>query len=147
MDLEAYKRWMETELEDSALTDELKSIEGVEAPKHEHVACPTCGLCTAEDCDGAASEKCAGHAVTPELPTEGVVTLAQAVEIANKQAHNTYTTGKFIVTGVVTDLYNTQYGNFHLVDANGNDLTIYGLYHTMQLHFFSNHYLQVLHLI
>ena len=32
-----------------------------EEPVHEHVACPECGKCTAEDCDGAASEKCAGH--------------------------------------------------------------------------------------
>ena len=32
-----------------------------ELPKHEHVECPTCGLCTAEDCDGAESEKCPGH--------------------------------------------------------------------------------------
>lgn len=28
---------------------------------HEHTACPECGKCTASDCTGAASEKCAGH--------------------------------------------------------------------------------------
>ena len=39
-----------------------------EVPAHEHVACPTCGLCTAEDCDGAADVKCAGHVVEPEVP-------------------------------------------------------------------------------
>ena len=97
-----------------------------ETPKHEHVLCATCGKCTAEDCDG--TDKCAGHEVAPELPTEGVVTLAQAIEIANKQDHNTYTTGKFTVTGKVSDLYNTVYGNMHLLDDAGNDLTIYGLY-------------------
>ena len=59
---------------------------------------------------------------------EGVVTLAQAIEIANKQAHNTYTTEKYIVTGTVDDLYNTVYGNMHLLDGKGGDLTIYGLY-------------------
>ena len=37
-------------------------------PTHEHVACPTCGLCTAADCDGAEEVKCAGHEVTPEVP-------------------------------------------------------------------------------
>ena len=98
---------------------------GHEAPKHEHVACPTCGKCTAADCDGAAEDKCAGHS---SLPTEGVVTLAQAIEIAKSYAHNTYSTGKFTVTGTVNDLYNTVYGNMHLIDADGNDLTIYGLY-------------------
>ena len=34
-----------------------------ETPKHEHVACPICTKCTAEDCDGAEEEKCAGHPV------------------------------------------------------------------------------------
>ena len=33
----------------------------VTPPKHEHVACPECGKCTAEECDGDASEKCEGH--------------------------------------------------------------------------------------
>ena len=32
-----------------------------EVPKHEHTACPTCGLCTAADCDGDAAVKCQGH--------------------------------------------------------------------------------------
>ena len=38
MYLEAYKRWMETELEDSALTEELKSIEGNEDEIKERFA-------------------------------------------------------------------------------------------------------------
>ena len=102
-------------------------ITPIEAPvvveaNHEHAPCPECGKCTAEGCDG---EVCTGHG---NLPTEGVVTLAQAIEIAMKQAHDTYTTGKFTVTGTVTDLYNTKYGNMHLIDADGNDLTIYGMF-------------------
>ena len=42
---------------------------GNEAPKHEHIACPTCGLCIDAECDGDASKKCAGHKeeVTAEL--------------------------------------------------------------------------------
>lgn len=27
-------------------------------PEHEHVPCPDCGKCTADDCDGAAEDKC-----------------------------------------------------------------------------------------
>ncbi|MBR2890871.1 MAG: hypothetical protein IKC22_00550, partial [Bacilli bacterium] len=64
---------------------------------------------------------------TPEVP-EGQISLKEAIEIASKQDHNTYTTEKYIVTGTVSDLYNTVYGNMHLIDAEGNDLTIYGLY-------------------
>ena len=36
-----------------------------EEPAHEHVVCPECGLCTAEDCDGQEEDKCKGHAVIP----------------------------------------------------------------------------------
>ena len=103
-------------------TPQMKNANLVIEVEHEHVLCPECGKCTAPGCDG---EVCPGHS---SLPTEGVVTLAQAVEIASKQAHNTYTTGKFTVTGTVNDIYNTTYGNMHLIDADGNDLTIYGLY-------------------
>ena len=39
-----------------------KVTEG-EAPAHEHIKCDVCGLCTADDCDGEETEKCAGHQV------------------------------------------------------------------------------------
>lgn len=31
------------------------------------------------------------------------------------------------LTGTVNDIYNTTYGNFHLLDGEGNDVTVYGL--------------------
>lgn len=40
------------------------SVTEGEAPAHVHTECPTCGLCTANDCDGEAADKCAGHAAT-----------------------------------------------------------------------------------
>lgn len=55
------------------------------------------------------------------------LTLAEAIETAN-WAGGSYTSDKYYVEGTITDLYNTTYGNFHLVDAEGNDLLIYGLY-------------------
>ena len=39
-------------------------------PTHEHVACPTCGKCTAEDCDGVQEDRCAGHEVSPDEPVD-----------------------------------------------------------------------------
>jgi hypothetical protein len=39
-------------------------------PKHEHVACPTCSLCTDPNCDGAASVKCPGHTDDNDGPTK-----------------------------------------------------------------------------
>ena len=94
-----------------------------------------CVICQAAKNNEAAHDFTSGNCVCgkeapaqPEIPADGKITLAQAVEIASKQAHNTYTTEKYTVTGTVSDLYNTTYGNMHLIDAEGNDLTIYGLY-------------------
>ncbi|MBR4016186.1 MAG: hypothetical protein IKK11_00025, partial [Oscillospiraceae bacterium] len=37
-------------------------------------------------------------------------------------------TNKYLVTGVVTEIKNTTYGNMYIQDAEGNELYIYGLY-------------------
>jgi hypothetical protein len=42
-------------------------------PPHAHVACETCGLCVAEDCDGAEEVKCAGHEVQSAVTVTFVV--------------------------------------------------------------------------
>ena len=39
-----------------------------------------------------------------------------------------YTTGKFYMTVIVESVYNTQYGNANVKDANGDAYVIYGLY-------------------
>ena len=92
-------------------------------PSHELVPCETCGKCKYENCDVESHEKCEGHEVVNTN-----VSIAEAVQIASGYEHNTYSEIKYTVTGIISNLYNTTYGNFHLVDENGNDLTIYGLY-------------------
>ena len=63
------------------------------------------------------------------LPADGtVLTIPQALAIAKLYSHNTYTTQKYYITGIVTGLYNTTYGNFYIKDAEGNQICIYGLY-------------------
>ena len=49
--------------EDKTYDAQVEIVVVEEEPVHEHVACPECGKCTAEDCDGAEEEKCAGHPV------------------------------------------------------------------------------------
>ncbi|MBO5907038.1 MAG: hypothetical protein J6Q85_02665, partial [Clostridia bacterium] len=39
-----------------------------------------------------------------------------------------YTEGKYYVTGVIVEVYNTQYGNMKIADENGNIITVYGTY-------------------
>ena len=53
------------------------------------------------------------------------VTLAEflAAEVDDNQLYE--------LTGTMDDLYNTEYGNFHLVDDAGNDVTVYGLTSTV----------------
>ena len=64
-----------------------------------------------------------------EVEKEAEVTsIPDALAIGGEQEHNTYTTEKFVLVGTVTNLYNTQYGNFYLKDENGKEICIYGLY-------------------
>ena len=62
---------------------------------------------------------------TPETPT--TLTIAEALDVANAQGDNNYTTEKYNVTGTIKDVYNTQYGNMILTDGT-NEITIYGTY-------------------
>ena len=66
---------------------------------------------------------------TPEIPAaDSTLTVEQVIALGSAQEHNTYTEGKYYVTGVITEVYNTQYGNLKITDGNGNILTIYGTY-------------------
>ena len=62
----------------------------------------------------------------PKPDTE--LSIAAAIALGASKDHNTYTSGKYYVTGVITEVYNTQYGNMYITDNAGNTLTIYGTY-------------------
>ena len=100
-------------------TAEILTAEEPEVPTHEHVACPECGKCTAEDCTGAEEEKCAGHeAVKVEY------TIPEAIAAADGTA--------VVVKGKVKSVdieWSTQYSNMSvtLVDEQGNTLYIFRL--------------------
>ena len=65
---------------------------------------------------------------TKMLPKDGAaLTVKDAIAVA-QLAGTAYTTQKYYITGIITGLYNTTYGNFYIEDANGNKLGIYGLY-------------------
>lgn len=76
----------------------------------------------------------AGTATETETPTTGdpeadsTLTIAEAIALGASKEHNTYTTGKYYVTGVITEVYNDKYGNMKITDEEGNILTIYGTY-------------------
>ena len=94
-----------------------------------------CGATTKVDGDAALGHKdengdykCDACS-TKMLPADGeALTIPQALAIAKLQSHNTYTTQKYYITGIVTNVYSTQYGNLYLKDDEGNQICIYGLY-------------------
>ena len=109
----------------------LYDIEGEQPePKHEHVACPECGKCTADDCDGAEEEQCAGHEIV--TPTQGLkegqayrFTLVQpkaskTVYFTGKMSSYYYATSTDINAGVDVFVEYVEGGlNLYFVDANG----------------------------
>ncbi len=65
----------------------------------------------------------------PDLPAaDSELTAAQANEIGLAMGHNTYTEDKYYVTGVITSIPGTEYGNMYIKDAAGDDFYVYGLY-------------------
>lgn len=64
--------------------------------------------------------------VTPSIPADSHITVAEALDLCAK-AGTTATTGKYYISGTVTAVDNTTYGNFYLQDDTGTIL-IYGCY-------------------
>lgn len=62
----------------------------------------------------------------PPTGDKVVLTIPEALALATKQG-DSYTSEKYYITGVVTNISNTFYGNFYIVDAEGNELYVYGL--------------------
>ena len=60
--------------------------------------------------------------------TYATLTVAEAIALGASKGHNVYTEEKYYVTGVITEIYNTTYGNMKITDDAGNILTIYGTY-------------------
>ena len=66
--------------------------------------------------------------VASDPTPDSTLTIEEAIELGNTKVKDQYTEGKYYVTGVITEVYNDQYGNMYITDGNGNTLTIYGTY-------------------
>lgn len=66
--------------------------------------------------------------VAADPVADSELTIAEAIALGNTKEHDVFTEGKYYVTGVITEVYNTTYGNMRLTDEEGNILTIYGTY-------------------
>ena len=62
------------------------------------------------------------------LPAAGsTLTIPEANELGVALGGE-YTEGKYYVSGVVSSIKNTQYGNLYIKDADGNEFYVYGVY-------------------
>lgn len=66
--------------------------------------------------------------VVPDPEADSVLSIKDAIALGASKDHNCYTTNKYYVTGVITEIYNDVYGNMKITDADGNILTVYGTY-------------------
>ncbi len=68
--------------------------------------------------------------VTPEIPGEptadSTLTVEEGVILGSSQEDNAFTEGKYYITGVITEVYNSTHGNMKITDETGKILTIYG---------------------
>ena len=61
----------------------------------------------------------------PELPAaNSTLTISEVLALS----YTSDTTDKYYVTGTITEIYNTTYGNMYITDESGNTLTVYGTY-------------------
>ena len=57
-----------------------------------------------------------------------LTTLGDAAAIGAAKEHNTYTEEKYLIAGIISEIYNEAYGNMYIVDELGNKFTVYGTY-------------------
>ena len=121
--------------DDTACTHAATSTEANGNETHK-VVCDDCGetVDAAVDCADAdvngKCDVCAGDVAIPvqDPAADSTLTIADAIALGASKDHNVYTAGKYYVTGVITEVYQTTYGNMKLTDDNGNILTVYGTY-------------------
>lgn len=59
---------------------------------------------------------------------DSILTIPEASEFGASFGHNTYSAGKYYVTGTIQSISSATWGNMTIVDENGNTLYLYGLY-------------------
>ena len=73
-----------------------------------------------------------GESTLPEVPEENsTLTIPQANEVGFEFGINGYTTGKYYVSGTVSEILNATYGYFYITDDEGNSFYVYGAYNAI----------------
>ena len=59
---------------------------------------------------------------------DSTLTIEKALYLGGLYSHNVFTPGKYYVTGKITSIASTTYGNMYIEDENGNEIYVYGFY-------------------
>ncbi len=86
------------------------------------------GWITSQTGNGGSTEPAPTDPSTDDPAADSTLSITEVIALGSSKEHNTYTTNKYYVTGTITEVYNTQYGNMYITDGDGNTLTIYGTY-------------------
>ena len=66
-----------------------------------------------------------GTLVEPEA--DSIITIEQAIKIGNLLENDQETTNKYYISGIITEITDTRYGNSY-IEANGHTIYVYGIY-------------------
>ena len=66
-----------------------------------------------------------GTLVEPEA--DSIITIEQAIKIGKLLENDQETTNKYYVSGIITEITDTEYGNSN-IEANGHTIYVYGIY-------------------
>ena len=64
----------------------------------------------------------------PAATAEDVLSIVAALELGKEQGKGAYTSTKYYVSGTVSKIENTTYGNLYIADEDGNEILVYGTY-------------------
>ena len=78
--------------------------------------------------DEVADYKCDRCSTVMAPAADSTLTIPEAIALGKALGAGKYTTDKYYMTVTIESIYNTQYGNANVTDADGNKYVIYGLY-------------------
>ena len=61
-------------------------------------------------------------------PADSIMSIKEAIEIASLLAQNVFTPCKYYITGTITEIVSTTWGNMYIADDKGNEIYVYGFY-------------------
>ena len=89
--------------------------------------CDICGTTLSECVDADGNFKCDTCSKLMLPADDSTLTIEQAIALGKLFTKDTYTTGKYYITGVISEVYDATWGNMYITDGT-HTITVYGTY-------------------